>query len=254
MVMEIGGAKKRIGLAMSGGGFRAAAFHLGVMRKLQSARAARQGRPVELRQRWQHRGRLRRRQLEPDQTSSSVWTRTCARAPSPWLLSSEECSTRSKRASTSSPARTTATCSMARRSRISRRARGSTSTRPILRPATCSSSWLAAGLAAEMGEYELGVVPAPDFKVSHAVAASSAFPPVFPPLRLAVRCLRARGCGRVRDAHRRRRVRQHGRQSGRARARRARLRDRQRWRQAVRDRRTADGFRRDRPRRRASGS
>jgi NTE family protein len=40
------------------------------------------------------------------------------------------------------------------------------------------------GLAAEMGEHELGVVPAPDFRLSRAVAASSAFPPVFPPLRL----------------------------------------------------------------------
>ena len=36
MTIEIGGASKRIGLAMSGGGFRAAAFHLGVMRKLRS--------------------------------------------------------------------------------------------------------------------------------------------------------------------------------------------------------------------------
>lgn len=37
---------------------------------------------------------------------------------------------------------------------------------------------------AEMGEHELGVVPAPAFPVCRAVAASSAFPPVFPPLRL----------------------------------------------------------------------
>ena len=35
-----------------------------------------------------------------------------------------------------------------------------------------------------MGEHELGVVPAPAFPVCRAVAASSAFPPVFPPLRL----------------------------------------------------------------------
>src|SRR5205823_6775935 len=36
MAIEIGGSAKRIGLAMSGGGFRAAAFHLGVMRKLDA--------------------------------------------------------------------------------------------------------------------------------------------------------------------------------------------------------------------------
>ena len=34
MAIQIGGRSKRIGLALSGGGFRAAAFHLGVFRKL----------------------------------------------------------------------------------------------------------------------------------------------------------------------------------------------------------------------------
>ena len=36
MAITINGQERRIGLALSGGGFRAAAFHLGVMRKLQS--------------------------------------------------------------------------------------------------------------------------------------------------------------------------------------------------------------------------
>jgi NTE family protein len=40
------------------------------------------------------------------------------------------------------------------------------------------------GLPEEIGEHELGVVSAPDFPVSQAAAASSAFPPVFGPLRL----------------------------------------------------------------------
>ncbi|MNP29321.1 Patatin-like phospholipase [compost metagenome] len=35
-----------------------------------------------------------------------------------------------------------------------------------------------------MGDYELQTAPALNFPISHAVAASSAFPPVFPPLRL----------------------------------------------------------------------
>jgi NTE family protein len=41
-----------------------------------------------------------------------------------------------------------------------------------------------AGDKAEMGEYELGVVAAPDFDLCYAVAASSAFPPVFGPMRI----------------------------------------------------------------------
>ena len=36
----------------------------------------------------------------------------------------------------------------------------------------------------EMGEHELGVVASADFSLAKAVAASSAFPPVFPPLRI----------------------------------------------------------------------
>ncbi len=40
------------------------------------------------------------------------------------------------------------------------------------------------GKPAEMGEWELGVIGAADIPVSQAVAASSAFPPVFPPQRL----------------------------------------------------------------------
>ena len=35
-----------------------------------------------------------------------------------------------------------------------------------------------------MGEWELGTVAAPDFPLNRAVAASSAFPPVFPPLTI----------------------------------------------------------------------
>ena len=35
MSITINGEEKRLGLALSGGGFRAAAFHLGVFRKLQ---------------------------------------------------------------------------------------------------------------------------------------------------------------------------------------------------------------------------
>ena len=36
MAITVGNAQKRIGLALSGGGFRAAAFHLGVFRQLQT--------------------------------------------------------------------------------------------------------------------------------------------------------------------------------------------------------------------------
>ena len=47
MALVINGVTKRIGLALSGGGFRAAAFHLGVMRKLAAMRTARQARPPD---------------------------------------------------------------------------------------------------------------------------------------------------------------------------------------------------------------
>jgi NTE family protein len=40
------------------------------------------------------------------------------------------------------------------------------------------------GGLSEMGEHELGQVEAPDFPIAKAVAASSAFPPVYPPLKL----------------------------------------------------------------------
>lgn len=40
------------------------------------------------------------------------------------------------------------------------------------------------GKPAEMGEHQLGVVAAEKFTLCKAVAASSAFPPVFPPLRI----------------------------------------------------------------------
>jgi len=40
------------------------------------------------------------------------------------------------------------------------------------------------GKGAELGEHELGVRPAGRFPLARAVAASSAFPPVFPPLKL----------------------------------------------------------------------
>lgn len=40
------------------------------------------------------------------------------------------------------------------------------------------------GLSTEMGEHELGVESAEGFRISRAVAASSAFPPVFPPLKV----------------------------------------------------------------------
>ena len=40
------------------------------------------------------------------------------------------------------------------------------------------------GLDSEMGEHELGVEPAGGFRISRAVASSSAFPPVFPPMKV----------------------------------------------------------------------
>ena len=54
----------------------------------------------------------------------------------------------------------------------------------ISRPGTCSSSWPAVACPRRWASTNSAWCPRPDFKVSRAVAASSAFPPVFPPLRL----------------------------------------------------------------------
>lgn len=183
MSITIDGQERRIGLALSGGGFRAAAFHLGVFRALHACGllakidlltcvsggsiagaflASRWGQPDVL-----------------EQLEHYLLTRSIAvGAVLGGLLDPFE-------------------------SRIDKLAQAYD--RDLFQGATMASLaggpriYLNAtnlatgnmfffvaggGKATELGEWELGTSPADDFPLARAVAASSAFPPVFPPLRL----------------------------------------------------------------------
>ena len=183
MVMEIGGAKKRIGLAMSGGGFRAAAFHLGVMRKLQSA------------------GLLDKVDLLSCVSGGSIagafvaanWNQADKLERLDKYLRTRSIAVASVIGGMLDPFETrleklagTYDHDLFHDATLNDLAAGPRLYLNATNLATGNMFFFVTGggLAAEMGDYELGVVPAPDFKVSRAVAASSAFPPVFPPLRL----------------------------------------------------------------------
>ena len=151
MTIKIGGSNKRIGLALSGGGFRAAAFHLGVMRKLQAL------------------GLLDRLDLFSCVSGGSIAGAFVAanwRKPDKLAASYDR--------------------DLFHDATLKDLADGPRLYLNSTNLATGNMFFFVTGggLPSEMGEHELGVVPAPDFKVSRAVAASSAFPPVFPPLRL----------------------------------------------------------------------
>jgi len=183
MAKTINGTPKRLALALSGGGFRAAAFHLGVMRKMKEL------------------GLLHALDLLSCVSGGSIagaflasnWT-------SPTVLDDLE--------------RYLATRSIAIssviggvldpfESRLDKLARSydrdlfhaaklsalRAGPRIYLNATNLSTGnmffFVAGGeKPEEMGEHELGVVPAEGFSIASAVAASSAFPPVFPPLRL----------------------------------------------------------------------
>jgi NTE family protein len=183
MTIKIGGSNKRIGLALSGGGFRAAAFHLGVMRKLQAL------------------GLLDRLDLFSCVSGGSIaGAFVAANWRKPDKLDQLDNYLRTRSIAVSSVIGGTLDPFETRLDKLA-----ASYDRDLFHDATLkdladgprlylNSTNLATGnmfffvtgggLPSEMGEHELGVVPAPDFKVSRAVAASSAFPPVFPPLRL----------------------------------------------------------------------
>jgi NTE family protein len=181
--INIGGATKRIGLAMSGGGFRAAAFHLGVMRKLRAL------------------GLLDKIDLMTCVSGGSIaggfvaanWGKPDGLDRLDTYLKTRSIAVSSVIGGVLDPFST----------RLEKLAE--TYDRDLFHGATLhdlvdgprvylNATNLATGnlfffvaggdKPEEMGEHELGVVPASGFKLSRAVAASSAFPPVFPPLRL----------------------------------------------------------------------
>jgi NTE family protein len=183
MAIQVGGQQKRIGLAMSGGGFRAAAFHLGVMRKLREL------------------GLLDKLDLLTCVSGGSIagghlalnWGRVDVLDTLETYLKTRSIAVSSFIGGVLDPFNT----------RLDKLA--DTYDRDLFNGATLAALrngprvyfnatnlatgnmffFVAGGRGAEeMGEWELGAVAAPDFPISRAVAASSAFPPVFPPLRL----------------------------------------------------------------------
>lgn len=184
MTVEHDGQTKRIGLALSGGGFRAAAFHLGVMQELQRV------------------GLLEKLDLLSCVSGGSIAGGTLA---ANWKDSGGALKKLDQYLRTKSIAVGSVIGGVLSpfESRLDKLAdsydrdlfHGMTLSALSAAPriyfnstnlATGNMFFFVAGggKPAEMGEHELGIVEAPTFPVSRAVAASSAFPPVFPPMRL----------------------------------------------------------------------
>jgi NTE family protein len=183
MSIKIDGKDYRIGLALSGGGFRATAFHLGVFRKLKDM------------------GILWKLDLLSCVSGGSIagaflaanWGDDAALDRLEKYLRSTSIAVGSVVAGVLNPFE----------SRLDKLAE--TYDRDLFKKKTLdqldkgprlylNATNLASGnmfffvtgekKGAEMGEHELGTRPASTFRLSRAVAASSAFPPVFPPLKL----------------------------------------------------------------------
>ena len=183
MTISINGQQRRIGLALSGGGFRAAAFHLGVMRKLQSlglfasidllscvSGGSIAGAFVALN--WGKASVL-------DELENYLATRSIAVSSVIGGILDPFESRLDKLAGTYDR-------DLFKGARLSALRGGPRIYLNATNLATGNMFFFVAGGAGleEMGEHELGVVPGADFSLARAVAASSAFPPVFPPLRL----------------------------------------------------------------------
>ncbi|CCE97862.1 K07001 [Sinorhizobium fredii HH103] len=189
MAMTINGSEKKIGLALSGGGFRAAAFHLGVFRELKDLNL------------------LDKLDLLTCVSGGSIaggflasnWSTPDVFDRLETYISTKSIAISSVVGGLLSPFE----------SRLDKLAE--TYDRDLFGGKTLSSlrngpriyfnatnlatgnmfffvagKALAAGQDASetMGEHESGTAAASDYRISRAVAASSAFPPVFPPLRL----------------------------------------------------------------------
>jgi NTE family protein len=183
MAIVINGQEKRLGLALSGGGFRAAAFHLGVMRQLQAL------------------GLLDKLDLLSCVSGGSIaGGALVANWGSPDTLDRLDTYLRTKSIAVASAIGGLFDPFETRLGKLA-----NTYDRDLFSGITLSDLRngpriyfnatnlstgnmfffvAGGGLPEEIGEHELGVVSAPDFPVSQAVAASSAFPPVFGPLRL----------------------------------------------------------------------
>lgn len=187
MSVMINGEQKRIGLALSGGGFRAAAFHLGVFRELE------------------RRGMLWNLDLITCVSGGSIagthlamhWGKDDALDKLEEYLKTRSIAISSFIGGILDPfeTRLEKLADTYDRDLFHGRKLGDLLDGPRLylnatNLATGNMFFFVTGKRpddtgkAEMGEWELPRVDAGAFPLSHAVAASSAFPPVFPPLRL----------------------------------------------------------------------
>lgn len=183
MAITVRAKERRLGLALSGGGFRAAAFHLGVFRKLQEL------------------GLLWKLDLITCVSGGSIagaflashWGEADALDKLDHYLRTSSIAVSSVVGGMLDPfhSRLDKLAEAYERDLYGQRSLGSLSGGPRLylnatNLATGNMFFFVTGggKPAEMGEWELGTVPATDFRLSRAVAASSAFPPVFPPLRM----------------------------------------------------------------------
>jgi len=183
MSIEIGGEKKRIGLALSGGGFRAAAFHLGVFRKLEELRLLDK---IDL--------------LSCVSGGSIAGAFLCANWGSADALDRLEHYLRTTSIAVSSvvggllnpfTSRLDELAKTYDRDLFHGKTLASLKDGPRIylnatNLATGNMFFFVAGGGGEteLGEHELGQASAANFRISEAVAASSAFPPVFPPLQV----------------------------------------------------------------------
>jgi NTE family protein len=183
MTVQIGGQAKRLGLALSGGGFRAAAFHLGVFRKLQELQlldkldliscvsggsiagaflALGWGKPDTLDRLERY---LRTRSIAIASILGGLLDPTASRTD--WLADSYDNDLFEKKT-------------------LSAFAGGPRLYLNATNLATGNLFFFAAGggKPEEMGDWETGVQPATSMRISRAVAASSACPPLFNPIVL----------------------------------------------------------------------
>lgn len=183
MAITINGTSKRIGLALSGGGFRAAAFHLGVMRKLHSFNLLSKldlltcvsggsiaGATIALN--WNDPAKLDKFDTYL-RTHSIAVSSVIGGVLDPFESRLDKLAQSYDR-------------DLFKKSTMSSLANGPRAYFNSTNLATGNMFFFVAGggKPEEMGEHELGVASASNFPIAMAVAASSAFPPVFPPLRL----------------------------------------------------------------------
>jgi NTE family protein len=183
MSIVINGTNKRVGLALSGGGFRAAAFHLGVFRKLNEL------------------GLLWKLDLLTCVSGGSIagaflamhWGEDDALDKLDNYLRTASIAVSSVIGGVIDPfhSRLDKLAETYERDLFGRDSLSSLKGGPrlYLNATNLSTGNMfffvtGGGIETVMGEWELGTAPADDFPISRAVAASSAFPPVFPPLRL----------------------------------------------------------------------